>query len=234
LIPNIVFSHLDSDLPLVLWWRGELPAQSEEQLWTWVDRLLFDSQTWTHPGEQYQLLRKSIVPASPRMTLCDVNWTRSLYLRQAVAQIFDHPEYPEVLSELDAVEIVHAQGMRTAALLLAGWMGAQLQWTMDAVEGAGLRFKNGTGNGVAVTLREEAGRVFGSLRLSAGETSFLVAHHEGSSFLHADIRLPGNRESHYLMPGGKDDTVSLLKDELMSGGKHKVYLRAVTMVGKAF
>jgi hypothetical protein len=65
------------------------------------------------------------------------------------------------------------------------------------------------------------------VRLTAGETSILVAHHEGSGFLHADIRLPGNRESHYLMPGGKDDTVSLLNDELMSGGRHKVYLKAV-------
>jgi hypothetical protein len=32
------------------------------------------------------------------------------------------------------------------------------------------------------------------------------------------------------MPGGKDDIVSLLNDELMSGGKHKVYLKAVAAV----
>jgi len=36
------------------------------------------------------------------------------------------------------------------------------------------------------------------------------------------------------MPGGKDDLVSLLNDELMSGGKHKVYLKAVTTVATAF
>jgi glucose-6-phosphate dehydrogenase assembly protein OpcA len=231
LIPSIVFSHLDSDLPLYLWWRGELPAQSEEQLWSRVDRLLFDSQTWPRPADQYELLRASIEPASPHMTLCDLNWTRSLYLRQAVAQIFDHPEYLEALGGLNAVEIVHAPGMRTTALLLAGWIAAQLQWTPD---GNPLRFLDREGNGVAVTLREAPGRAFGSLRLSAGETTFLVAHREGSSFLHADIRLPGNRESHYLMPGGRDDLVSLLNDELMSGGKHKVYLKAVGLIGTAF
>ena len=71
------------------------------------------------------------------------------------------------------------------------------------------------------------------MRLTAAETSFLVAHHEGSSFLYADIRLSGDRESHYLMPGGKDDPVSLLNDELMSGGKHKVYLKAVAAIVKA-
>jgi glucose-6-phosphate dehydrogenase assembly protein OpcA len=227
LIPNIVFSHLDSDLPLVLWWRGDLPAESEEQLWTWVDRLLFDSQTWKEPGDQFQLLRTSIEPAGPRMTLCDLNWTRSLYLRQAVAQIFDHPEYLGEIDSLNIVDIVHAPGMRTTALLFAGWLAAQLQWKLDGKEPHGLRYLNRAGDGVEVSLREEPGRALGSVRLGAGETSFLVAHHEGSSFLHADIRLPGDRESHYLMPGGKDDLVALLNDELMSGGKHKVYLKAI-------
>jgi glucose-6-phosphate dehydrogenase assembly protein OpcA len=230
LIPNIVFSHLDSDLPLVLWWRGELPAESEEQLWTWVDRLIFDSQTWTHPAAQFELLRTSIEPASPRMTLCDLNWTRSLYLRQAVAQIFDHPEFLADLGSIGAVEIVHAPGMRSTSLLLAGWLGAQLRWKLAGSEVQGLRFTDDDGQGVTVTLREEPGRMIGSVRLTAAETSFLVAHHEGSSFLHADIKLSGDRESHYLMPGGKDDAVSLLNDELMIGGKHKVYLKAVAMV----
>ena len=233
LIPNIVFSHLDSDLPLVLWWRGELPAESEEQLWTWVDRLIFDSQTWTHPAAQFELLRTSIVQHSPRMTLCDLNWTRSLYLRQAVAQIFDHPEFLEELGSIGAVEIVHASGMRSTALLLAGWMAAQLQWKLEGSDAQGLRFRGGEGQDVTVTLREEAGRALGSVRMTAAETSFLVAHHEGSNFLHADIRLSGDRESHYLMPGGKDDAVSLLDDEMMSGGKHKVYLKAVAAIVKA-
>jgi len=233
LIPNIVFSHLDSDLPLVLWWRGELPEESEEQLWTWVDRLIFDSQTWTHSGGQFELLRTSIVPHSPRMTLCDLNWTRSLYVRQAVAQIFDHPEFIEVLDSISAVEIVHAPGMRSTALLVAGWMGAQLRWKPEGNDAQGLRFRDAEGHEVTVTLREEAGRALGSVRLTAAETSFQVAHHEGSSFLHADVRLSGDRESHYLMPSGKDDAVSLLNDELMSGGKHKVYLKAVAEIVKA-
>jgi glucose-6-phosphate dehydrogenase assembly protein OpcA len=233
LIPNIVFSHLDSDLPLVLWWRGELPAESEEQLWTWVDRLIFDSQTWGHMAGQFELLRTSIEPASPRMTLCDLNWTRSLYLRQAVAQIFDHPEYVGELDSVSAVEIVHAPGMKSTAMLLAGWLGAQLHWKLQSSDAQTLRFLNRDLNGVTLTLREEPGRPLGSVQLTAGETSFLVAHHEGSSFLHADIRLSGDRECHYLMPGGKDDLVSLLNDELMSGGKHKVYLKSVVTIANA-
>jgi len=230
LIPNIVFSHLDSDLPLVLWWRGELPAESEEQLWTWVDRLIFDSQTWAHVPSQFQLLRTSIEPASPRMTICDLNWTRSLYMRQAVAQIFDNHELLDELAGVSAAEIVHAPGMRSTALLLAGWLAAQLRWTIEPGAAAVIPFQAGNGARVTVTLREEPGRSLGSVRLNAGDTAFLVAHHENSSFLHADITLSGNREFHYLMPGGKDDLVSLLKDELMSGGKHKVYLKSVAAI----
>ena len=231
LIPNIVFSHLDSDLPLALWWRGDLPAESEEQLWTWVDRLIYDSQTWTHAGDEFELLRASIVPASPRMTLCDLNWTRSLYMRQAVAQIFDQPEYLAELPGLDTAEIAHGPGMRATALLMAGWLGAQLQWQLQGRDGDGLRFTNIGGNTVTVRFQETPGRALGSARLGAGgESSFLVSHHEGSDFLYADIRLPGDRESHYLMPGGKDDLVCLLNDEMMSGGKHKVYLKAVGVI----
>jgi len=233
LIPNIVFSHLDSDLPLVLWWRGDLPEESEEQLWTWVDRLLFDSQAWAKPAEEFQLLRTSIEPASPRMTLCDLNWTRSLYMRQAVAQIFDHPEYLDELSGLTRVEIAHGPGMRSTALLLAGWLGAQLRWKLESFDPQGLRFLDGDEKPVAVALWEERGRAVGSMRMSTADGSFVVAHHEGSSFLHADIQLAGNPESHYLMPGGKDDIVCLLNDELMSGGKHKVYLKAVNMIARA-
>jgi glucose-6-phosphate dehydrogenase assembly protein OpcA len=233
LIPNIVFSHLDSDLPLVLWWRGELPAQSEEQLWTWVDRLVYDSETWTHVAGQFELLRNSIVPASPRMTLCDLNWTRSLYVRQAIAQIFDHPECLDELGAINAVEIVHAPGMRSTALLLVGWLAAQLQWRLDTAGSPAIQFKDSSGAPVTVTLNEQPGRNLNSIRLSGGETSILIAHREGSSFLHADITVPSGLGCHYLMPGGKDDLVSLLNDELMSGGKHKVYLKSVSAISTA-
>ncbi len=199
-------------------------------MWTWVDRLIFDSQTWPRPGEQFQLLRGSIVPAGPRMALCDLNWTRSLYLRQAVAQIFDNPEYLAELPEVNAVEIVHAPGMRTTAILMAGWLGAQLQWKLQGAGTGGLRFTDRGEAEIALALREAPGRILGSVELKADAATFLVAHHEGSDFLHADIRLADGRECHYLMPGGRDDLVSLLSDELMSGGRHKVYLKAVTAI----
>ena len=236
LIPNIVFSHLDSDLPLVLWWQGELPKEAEEQLWTWVDRLIFDSQNWTHAAAQFDLLRTSIEPAGQRIMLCDLNWTRSLYLRQAVAQIFDHPEYLAELRNLNAIEIVHAPGMRSTAVLLAGWLASQCE--MEArgpLSRAHAKFRIGAmATRVALTLREEPGRALGEraagVRVLAKAPFRISEHREGSNYLYADIQLPGDRETHCLMPGGNDDIVALLNDELMYGGKHKVYLKAVSAV----
>ena len=45
LLPNIVFSNLDSDLPFYLWWQGEFHDPMDPQLWAWVDRFIYDSQT---------------------------------------------------------------------------------------------------------------------------------------------------------------------------------------------
>jgi glucose-6-phosphate dehydrogenase assembly protein OpcA len=40
LLPSIVFSHLDSDLPFYLWWQGDLHDPMDPQLWAWVDRFI--------------------------------------------------------------------------------------------------------------------------------------------------------------------------------------------------
>ena len=36
-LPNIVFSHLDSDLPLYFWWQGEFREPLDKKLWGWTD-----------------------------------------------------------------------------------------------------------------------------------------------------------------------------------------------------
>ena len=48
-LPNIVFSHLDSDLPLYFWWQGEFREPLDKKLWGWVDRLIYDSARWETP-----------------------------------------------------------------------------------------------------------------------------------------------------------------------------------------
>ena len=40
LLPSIVFSQLDSDLPLYLWWQSDFAEPMDPQLWAWIDRLI--------------------------------------------------------------------------------------------------------------------------------------------------------------------------------------------------
>ena len=45
MIPNIVFAHLDSDLPLYLWWQGDLTQNFDERFYSVMDLLFVDSAT---------------------------------------------------------------------------------------------------------------------------------------------------------------------------------------------
>jgi len=46
---NTVFAHLQSDLPLVFWWQGDLSPVFSEGLYRRIDRLIIDSSEWTKP-----------------------------------------------------------------------------------------------------------------------------------------------------------------------------------------
>ena len=52
-LQSVVFSHLDSDLPLALWWQAPFRTPVEGKLWRWVDRLIFDSRSWEDPSAQF-------------------------------------------------------------------------------------------------------------------------------------------------------------------------------------
>jgi len=86
LLPNMVFSQLDSDLPFYFWWQGELHDPMDAQLWEWVDRFIYDSQTWKNFSAQMQLVETARREAKERIVLCDLNWTRLDNLRFALAR----------------------------------------------------------------------------------------------------------------------------------------------------
>lgn len=232
LIPNIVFSHLDSDLPLYLWWQGGFNTALDDQLWTWVDRLIFDSHAWADPKRQFALLRDSLAQTKPRMVLCDLNWTRLLDWRQAVAEWCDTLANLAALHSIASTAISHAPGHRLTALLFVGWMSAQFGWRLDRVEKEAFVFSKPDGAGaVRVEIREEGTHAIEKLRMTAGTASFQVGYEPGSAFLHEEIHLPDGHTYHHLLPPGKADVLDLLNEELMRGGKHQVYLRALADAG---
>src|SRR2546423_13648907 len=141
LLPNIVFSQLDSDLPLYLWWQGEFSEPMDPQLWAWVDRVIYDSQGWSDFHAQMQRVETAQAEAKQRIVLCDLNWTRLVQIRLALAQFFDHPASHAHFDKIENVEIDHAAGFRSTAVLLVGWLAAQLQWTDGKQTKDGLSFR---------------------------------------------------------------------------------------------
>ena len=228
LISSLVFSHLDSDLPFYLWWRARFSERLDALLLNRVDRLIFDSQNCSNPKHGFHQRLAQIAADKPRLILCDLNWTRTLYVRQALAQIFDHPEHLAQLEKIDRVTLTHAPLYRCTVVLLAGWLVAQLNWKIDKINPDGFTYS--TESGVHGTLNFKAvdsSDPISECSLGVGNDCFKITRDPGSEFLHAAICNSNHCEVHHLLPAGKDDVISLLNEELRLGGKPQVNLRAI-------
>ena len=234
LTPNIILGHLDSDLPMYFWRQGEF-ANPSEQLMAWVDRLIFDSAEWPKPAEQFAILHK-ISKASDLEpeALADLNWTRLAGLRFAVAQFFDAPDALASLDALESVEIVHhsGEGVRTRALLLVGWLASRLGW--QRADGNPLDFRSANGGAVTVKLTADANDGEGIRRVTlqaAGDGGdFTVSRDARSDFYNTCAHCGSRREQRQLLPVGPEDTAALVSAELVHGGGHGAYLRALEMI----
>src|SRR6266487_2802548 len=228
---RIVFSHLDSDLPFYLWWQEEFHEPMDAQLWAWVDRVIYDSQTWKNFPAQMHLVETAQQEARQRIVLCDLNWTRLDKVRIALAQFFDHPASHHHFAKLKNARINFAPGFRSTALLLAGWLAAQLNWNIEKTkDDDALQFVDATGRKIDMKLCERAGEPIGEIVLNSREVEFVVAHAKCGDLLEVSRGKPGEKRMPQLMPAGSNDLVSLMSEELMRGGPHHVYLRAVNCV----
>jgi len=230
-LPSIVLSNLDSDLPLYLWWQKEFPEPMDPQLWTWVDRVIYDSHGWSDFPSQIHLLELMQQEANQRMVLCDLNWTRLDNLRFALAQFFDHPASHHRLAKISKVRINFAPGFRSTAILFVGWLGAQLNWHIDQVKSPGqLRFTAASEQQIEVELRESDGQPLHEIMLTSGDVELRVTYANCGDLLEVS-RMQNSETRHpQLMPAGNNDPVGLISEELIRGGPHHVYLNALNCV----
>jgi glucose-6-phosphate dehydrogenase assembly protein OpcA len=230
LLPNIVFSHLDSDLPFYLWWQGEFHDPMDPQLWAWVDRMIYDSQTWNDFETQMRRVETAQADAKQRIVLCDLNWTRLVQFRLGVAQFFDHPRTHCRLDELENARIDFAPGYRSTALLFAGWLAAQLQWTLDKNSSDHeLSFRGRSNKPIRVFLNEKSGEPINGCVLNCSSREYRITQSARSDLLDV-VAKAGYLERKCLLPAGNNDLVRLMSEELMRGGPHRVYLRAMNCV----
>lgn len=229
-LTNIVFSNLDSDLPLYFYWQGDLSENLNPNLWSWIDRLIVDSLCWNDCRSQFHRLRTSLSSTKARLTLRDLNWTRSLYMRQALSQIFDHPENLPHLHDLDTVTVTYAPGHRSTALLLMGWLATQVGWKLATMKP--ILFADDEGRAITANFVEAEGEVLSGIVLSCDHASFSLQRDAGSSFLHAELSLPGDRHYRHLYPAGPDTIVELLDEEMSRASTDRIYLRVLNCIEK--
>ncbi|MEP6604379.1 MAG: glucose-6-phosphate dehydrogenase assembly protein OpcA [Spartobacteria bacterium] len=231
LLPNIVFAQLDSDLPFYFWWQGELHDPMDPQLWAWVDRFIYDSQVWKNFDAQMQLVEKAQHEAKQRIVLCDLNWTRLDKTRMAVAQFFDHPASHHHFAEIESVRIDFGAGFRSTALLLLGWLAAQLDWRAGKNATADrLQFVGAKDRKIDIELRERGSEPVSEIIFESKGVEFRVAHAECGDLLEVSRGTPGQKQLPQLMPAQTNDPVELMSQELLRGGPHRVYLRAANCV----
>ncbi len=109
-----------------------------------------------------------------------------------------------------------------------GWLAAQLGWK-DGKQGTKdqFGFRTEGDREIKVVLHETNGQPISRCMLRTGTVEYKVVHREKADLL--DVAA-GDRACR--MPAGKFDVVPLLSEELMRGGPHKVYLRAMNCVRK--
>jgi len=226
---NILFSHLDSDLPLYLWWQGQLSNRIDQQLWSLVDRFLFDSHAWREPAHQMKILHASVASASSRCVLCDLNWRRLIYIRLALAQLFDHPWTGHDAHMIRDLEVTHNPENWTTAVLLVSWFACQLGWILEEKGDFEYGFKSGKdGARVRVKLMALPGPWIGHVKLRFDHGDLEVEW--SGNFL--ETTLSNAFQLKQMLPAGGTSLAGLVHEELIRGGEHKTYLGALEIAEK--
>jgi glucose-6-phosphate dehydrogenase assembly protein OpcA len=226
-MPQIVFSHLDSDLPLYFWRQGEFRKPLNEKLWSRVDRLIYDSADWKTPVEQFAIVSEIGNFTETRTILCDLNWTRLLGTRFALAQLFDHSC---VLAHMKGIgKVAISTSNRLTGLLLLGWLAAQMSWTHQSLLGKE-SFVSAEGQPIDFEITVIEGEAVSRCAFEGQGARFEITREPGSAYYHAKVCGDESSEKPMLVSAGRSDLADILLMELSRGGKHPLYAKALEAV----
>jgi glucose-6-phosphate dehydrogenase assembly protein OpcA len=226
-MPSIVFSHLDSDLPLYFFRQGEFRRPLNEKLWSRVDRLIYDSADWKNSIVQFAIVREIRDFTETRMTLCDLNWTRLLGTRFALAQLFDHACVLAHIGEIKNVSISCTKHI--TGLFLLGWLAAQLGWKLQSLLGTD-SFLSPDGKTIDFAIEETPGEAVNRCAFTCADASFEITRETGSAYYHARVCRDAVCETPMLVSAGKSQPIDILLMELSRGGKHPLYNKALAVI----
>jgi len=206
LLRNIVFAHLDSDLPLVLWWQGDLNQNFDERLYSRIDRLLVNSDRWEDPPASFAALRRAVQDTEHRLAIHDLSWSRSYRFRLAIANLFDDHAALTRLGDLRWVTINHENGVPIAARMLSTWIRARLP-------SSSIEFRH-VEAGVGANLT--------GIEFATGDATFTITRENGSRFLKTRIDCP-EKTHETLSPAGPERRADLIAELMARAGSNSRY-----------
>lgn len=230
LLRNVVLANLDSDLPLAFWWRGEFSDAFEEGLYSRIDRLLYDSESWDSPRNPFLRLLESQRSASAPFVMHDFAFTRINAFRHAIANAFDRPLVARSLGQLSTIEIRHAGGHGMSALYLASWIASRLEASFDLTASGPSGIvcqpgKKGRHSGFVIRLSELAPERLGSVEVDfdLGDSRVEISRCQTRDFIRTLTKREGaDTEEDWLPARGLSDA-ALVSDILNRAGRNRTH-----------
>lgn len=211
-VQNVVFAQLDSDLPLVVWWKADLTKNFEERFYSRIDTLIIDSARWSDPSRQFDALLAAQETGGGDFDVRDLAWTRSHFMRTALATCFQDAAALQNLSKLRTIRIAHLKGQRITALLLAMWINRRLK--------ASLKVE---------LIEQDSGPALQSLVLEGEGVRGEVRRDCDSAFIHVCTTC-GEHEHKDLLPADADSDAELVNDQLSRRGGSTLYAELLPFV----
>lgn len=222
---NTVFAHLNSDLPLVFWWQGELSDILTERLVAVIDRLIIDSSSWADPAASFARIKETS-QANGDLVIQDHAWTRSLQFRIGIASLFDDPVAQKALPTIHTVELTYHPDHRITALQTLAWLVFQAGWK-DRASDQKFAFQSTSGVAIGVILRPaHDSEPISALVLRAEGITVQVTHEIGSSHLLRQIDSETYKASS-LAPADPKSPAELVAIQLSRGGKNSLYQKVL-------
>ena len=175
-VAALVDPLLVSGVPTYLWWLDTPPFGSWELKDTMsvADAVLVDTARFDRPHQSFLALADLPAHSHKRLGVADFQWARLAPWRESLAAFFaphDRRKFMSGISEVGIDYVGDGRGNRIGAMLLAGWFGSALGWTLQRATG-------GTGGVISAQMLTPRGRVvdlaFRSVAkpsLSSGEVS---------------------------------------------------------------
>ncbi len=112
----IVTPLIIHDLPVTVWWPGEPPfgSRSAYDLLSGADRLVVDGSSWNGDGLERMREMAGLLGAT-RLSISDFALIRQSRWREAIASIFDDPDFMPYLRSLRRVAVTYATHDETGA-----------------------------------------------------------------------------------------------------------------------